>query len=261
MSTVAPAPRPIVVLKVGTSSLVDTSTGRVQVSAIARIVEVSSALTARGYSVILVSSGAVGLGCVRLGLKERPTSIAGKQAAAAVGQLKLMSLYDDFFGVLGHGVAQILLTYDNFGAREQYLNARNALLELPESLGALQRLYQGPAHCTLALSALGPLVALIGALSQEEDSYDAGPAARAAAGALAGLLEAERSGGAGAAAEAPPTARAELLARRQAIATASARAARQAAGTPAAGAAAAPVRVEHAPHLESVDDERQEVGH
>jgi len=72
----------------------------------------------------------VGLGCVRLGLSERPTSIAGKQAAAAVGQGKLMGLWDDFFSVLGHAVAQVLLTYENFGDRNQYTNARNAFLEL-----------------------------------------------------------------------------------------------------------------------------------
>ena len=122
--------RPIVVIKVGTSSLVDTVSGRVQVVSLARIAEAAARLSSRGYSVIIVSSGAVGLGCVRLGLREKPTTIAGKQAAAAVGQLKLLSLYDDFFGVLGHTVAQVLLTYDNFGDRTQYHNARAAFLEL-----------------------------------------------------------------------------------------------------------------------------------
>jgi glutamate 5-kinase len=122
--------RPIIVIKVGTSSLVDTSTRRVQVSSIARVAEAASLLASSGLRPIIVSSGAVGLGCVRLGLAERPTSIAGKQAAAAVGQLKLMSLYDDFFGVLGLTVAQVLLTHDNFGDRTQHRNARNAFLEL-----------------------------------------------------------------------------------------------------------------------------------
>lgn len=130
------AARPIVVIKVGTSSLVDTASGRVQVVSLARVAEASSRLRARGYDVIVVSSGAVGLGCVRLGLRERPASIAGKQAAAAVGQLKLLSLYDDVFSVLGHAVAQVLLTYDNFGDRTQYDNARAAFLELLR-LGAI----------------------------------------------------------------------------------------------------------------------------
>ena len=122
--------RPIIVIKVGTSSLVVPGSGVVAVSALARLAEASLRLRAKGYDVILVSSGAVGLGCSRLGLRERPTSIAGKQAAAAVGQVRLMSLYDDVFSVLGAAVGQVLLTYDAFGDRQQYLNARNTFVEL-----------------------------------------------------------------------------------------------------------------------------------
>lgn len=149
--------------------MVDTATRKVQVSSIARVAEVSSILISKGFRPIIVSSGAVGLGCARLGLLERPTHVAGKQAAAAVGQGKLMSvsplfapffpfffspstfsqrslthshkkipprttlraqLYDDIFSVLGHVVAQVLLTYDNFGDRMQYTNAKHAFLEL-----------------------------------------------------------------------------------------------------------------------------------
>lgn len=122
--------RPTVVIKVGTSSLVDTKTGIVQLSAVSRVAETCSRLIAASYHVIIVTSGAVGLGCARLGMKERPTHIAGKQAAAAAGQLRLMSLYDNLFSVLGYTVAQVLLTYDTFGDRTQYLNARNTFLEL-----------------------------------------------------------------------------------------------------------------------------------
>lgn len=121
--------KPTIVIKVGTSSLVDTKTGTVQVSAIARLTEVTSKLL-QNYHVVIVTSGAVGLGCSRLGLTTKPSHIAGKQAAAAIGQLRLMSLYDDFFSVLGHKIAQVLLTYDTFGDRTQYLNARNTFLEL-----------------------------------------------------------------------------------------------------------------------------------
>ena len=85
-------PGDIVVIKVGTSSLVDTATRKVQVSSIARVAEVSSILISKGFRPIIVSSGAVGLGCARLGLLERPAHVAGKQAAAAVGQGKLMSV-------------------------------------------------------------------------------------------------------------------------------------------------------------------------
>jgi glutamate 5-kinase len=120
----------IVVIKIGTSSLVDPVSRQTQVSVIARVAETATRLIALGYKVIIVSSGAVGLGVTRLGLKERPTTIAGKQAAAAVGQVRLMNLYDDVFSVLGHRVAQVLLTYETFGERTQYLNARNTFLEL-----------------------------------------------------------------------------------------------------------------------------------
>lgn len=126
----------VVVIKVGTSSLVDPVTRQTQVSAIARVAETATRLISLGFKVIIVSSGAVGLGVTRLGLKERPTSIAGKQAAAAVGQVRLMNLYDDVFSVLGHRVAQVLLTYETFGERTQYLNARNTFLELLR-LGAI----------------------------------------------------------------------------------------------------------------------------
>lgn len=122
--------RPVVVLKVGTSSLIDVKSGAVRISSIARIVETAVALDAYGYRVVIVSSGAVGLGCARLGLTEKPTTIARKQAAAAVGQVRLMTHYDDLFAVLGHRCAQVLLTYDTFGERTQYLNARNTFLEL-----------------------------------------------------------------------------------------------------------------------------------
>jgi glutamate 5-kinase len=122
--------KPIVVLKVGTSSVVDPTNQNVKVSALARLAEASVRLMESGCSVILVSSGAVGLGCARLGLKEKPTTIAGKQAAAAVGQVRLMSLYDDVFSILHHRCAQVLLTYDTFGERMQYLNARNTFFEL-----------------------------------------------------------------------------------------------------------------------------------
>lgn len=121
--------RPTVVLKIGTSSIVSAG-GTVQVSALARLAEVTVRLFASDYNVIIVSSGAVGLGCARLGLKDRPTTVAGKQAAAAVGQVRLMTMYDDTFSILGRPCAQVLLTYDSFGERNQYLNARNTLLEL-----------------------------------------------------------------------------------------------------------------------------------
>jgi len=122
----------VVVLKVGTSSVIDVATQRVKVSSLARVAETIVRLQAAGHRVVLVSSGAVGMGCARMGRKEKPTTLAGKQAAAAVGQSRLMSLWDDLFSVLGIRVAQVLLTYDTFGERNQYTNARNTFLELLE---------------------------------------------------------------------------------------------------------------------------------
>lgn len=87
------------VLKIGTSSLTNPDTGHLALATIASLVEVLSQLRQVGNQVILVSSGAVGIGCARLGLAERPKAIALKQAVAAVGQGRLMRIYDDFFTV------------------------------------------------------------------------------------------------------------------------------------------------------------------
>ncbi len=84
------------VVKIGTSSLTQLSNGNLALSTIATLVEVLSELRQQGHRVVLVSSGAVGVGCARLGLRERPQSIALKQAVAAVGQGRLIRVYDDF---------------------------------------------------------------------------------------------------------------------------------------------------------------------
>uniref|UniRef100_A0A061QL43 Glutamate 5-kinase n=1 Tax=Tetraselmis sp. GSL018 TaxID=582737 RepID=A0A061QL43_9CHLO len=122
--------KPTVVIKVGTSSLVAADNTSLSLGNIARLCEVSRDLHRRGFSVVLVSSGAVGVGCQRLRLGSRPQNLAAKQALAAVGQLHLMRYYDDMFGALGLSCAQVLLTLDNFASRSQYLNARNTFEEL-----------------------------------------------------------------------------------------------------------------------------------
>ncbi len=83
-----------------------------------------------GRQVVLVSSGAVALGRERLGLTERPKSIALLQAAAAAGQSLLMRTYEDAFEPLGIRVAQVLLTHDAVSDRRRYLHARRAINEL-----------------------------------------------------------------------------------------------------------------------------------
>lgn len=100
---------------------------------IAQLVEVLCHCQRRGDRVVLVSSGAVGVGAVRLGLTERPQQLAQKQAVAAVGQGHLMRMYDDLFSVLRQPIAQILVTRQNFVDRQSYLNIYNtfqALFEL-----------------------------------------------------------------------------------------------------------------------------------
>ncbi|MCL1469754.1 glutamate 5-kinase [Argonema antarcticum] len=119
-----------IVVKIGTSSLTDPSTGNLALSTIASLIETLSYLRTLGHRVVLVSSGAVGVGCARLGLRERPRSMALKQAVAAVGQGRLMRIYDDLFTSLQQPIAQVLLTRSDLMQRSRYLNAYNTFQEL-----------------------------------------------------------------------------------------------------------------------------------
>ena len=121
------------VIKIGTSSLTRSQTSQLALSTIATLVETLCDLRRQGNRVILVSSGAVGVGCARLGLSERPRAIALKQAVAAVGQGRLIRVYDDLFNTLQQPIAQVLLTRSDLVQRSRYLNVYNtfeALLEL-----------------------------------------------------------------------------------------------------------------------------------
>ncbi|KFM28197.1 Glutamate 5-kinase [Auxenochlorella protothecoides] len=115
-----------VVIKVGTSSLIRASTKSLNLSSLASLVETCRDLHNLGFNVIVVSSGAVAVGCQRLGLSTRPRELAKKQALAAIGQIHLMRYYDDLFTALG----LVLLTLDNLATRSQYINARNTFHEL-----------------------------------------------------------------------------------------------------------------------------------
>ena len=122
-----------IVIKIGTSSLTQGQTGQLALSTIASLVETLSQLKRLGHRVVLVSSGAVGVGCARLGIQERPKKIATKQAIAAVGQGRLMRIYDDLFSSLEQPIAQILLTRRELIERSCYVNINNtfqALFEL-----------------------------------------------------------------------------------------------------------------------------------
>lgn len=110
-----------IVVKVGTSSLTYPN-GKLNIGCIEKLVRVISDLQNRGYQMVLVSSGAVGVGAAKLGWRERPRDIRMKQAAAAVGQCELMHIYDKMFLEYGVKSAQILLTRENITNEEQRAN-------------------------------------------------------------------------------------------------------------------------------------------
>ncbi|WP_378953169.1 glutamate 5-kinase [Pelosinus sp. sgz500959] len=118
-----------VVVKVGTSTLTH-STGKLNLWRIEKLVRELADLANQGKEMILVTSGAVGAGMDFLGLKERPKTIPEKQAAAAVGQGRLMHTYEKFFSEHGQVVAQVLLTREDSVKRTRYTNCRNTLLTL-----------------------------------------------------------------------------------------------------------------------------------
>lgn len=126
-ATIASAKR--LVVKVGTSTLTH-HTGKLNFFRIEKLVRELSDLANQGKQVILVSSGAVGAGLERLGLKERPKTIPEKQAAAAVGQGILMHTYEKLFREYGQTVAQVLLTREDSVKHKRYINSRNTLLTL-----------------------------------------------------------------------------------------------------------------------------------
>ncbi len=120
------------IVKVGTSTLLRQG-GGVNFREMDLLARVLSDLKNMGHEVILVSSGAIGVGAGKLGLRERPRELRFKQAAAAVGQCELMHLYDKFFGEYGQSVAQILLTDEDVEdpVRSEHLSGTfEALLEM-----------------------------------------------------------------------------------------------------------------------------------
>lgn len=123
------------VVKIGSALLTDNGAGLAR-SAMQDWVAQIAALRAQGVDVILVSSGAVAEGMSRLGLKQRPTTIHGLQAAAAVGQMGLVQAWESGFAQHGLHTAQVLITHDDLSDRKRYLNARSALMALL-SLGVI----------------------------------------------------------------------------------------------------------------------------
>ena len=124
-----------IVVKVGTSTLAH-ATGQLNIRHVQTLVRVLSDLKNAGHQLILVSSGAIGMGVGKLLLPGRPSDMATKQAAAAVGQCELMYTYDKLFGEYNHTVAQLLVTGEDIQDEKRHRNFETTLNRLLE-LGAL----------------------------------------------------------------------------------------------------------------------------
>ena len=159
MSTVSEEPRRIiqearrVVIKLGTAVLMREDGGPA-LSRFYSFIEAIADLKRAGREVLLVSSGAVGLGAQQLNLTRRPQLLPLKQACAAIGQGRLMALYAEGFDRLGVTAAQVLLTEEDFSNRQRYLNLRGTLGKLLE-LGVLPIINENDTVATAELEAEG----------------------------------------------------------------------------------------------------------
>ncbi len=120
-----------IVVKIGTSTLTH-ATGHLNIRRVAELCQVISDIKNAGNEIILVSSGAIGMGVGKLGLRQRPTDMPTKQAAASVGQCELMYTYDKLFGEYHHTVAQLLITGEDVASETRHANFSNTLNRLLE---------------------------------------------------------------------------------------------------------------------------------
>ena len=173
-----------IVVKVGTSTLAH-ATGHLNIRHVEELVKVLSDLKNAGHEMILVSSGAIGMGVGKLNLPGKPSDMPTKQAAAAVGQCELMYTYDRLFGEYNHTVAQILLTGEDIDHEDRRQNFENTMFRLLE-LGALPIINENDTIATAEIKVgdndtLGGIVAccvkadLLVLLSDIEGLYTADP--------------------------------------------------------------------------------------
>ena len=120
-----------IVVKVGTSTLT-YETGKTNIRRMVKLCSVLADLHNAGLDVVLVTSGAIGVGVGKLGLDEKPQDIPGRQAAACVGQTELMFMYDKFFSEYGQKIGQLLVTKSDFEQPERRENLSNAFQKLFE---------------------------------------------------------------------------------------------------------------------------------
>ncbi len=173
-----------IVVKVGTSTLTHP-TGHLDIRHVETLCKVLSDVKNAGHELVLVSSGAIGMGVGKLNLRERPSDMATKQAAAAVGQCELMYIYDQLFGTYNHTIAQILLTGEDLRDPVRHRNFSNTVGRLIE-LRTLPVINENDTVSTVEIGVgdndtLGALVAVsVGAdmliiLSDIEGLYTADP--------------------------------------------------------------------------------------
>ncbi len=173
-----------IVVKVGTSTLA-YATGRLNIRHVEELVKTLSDLKNAGHELILVSSGAIGMGVGKLNLPGKPSDMPTKQAAAAVGQCELMYTYDRLFSQFNHTVAQLLLTGEDIDHEDRRHNFENTLRRLLE-LGVLPIVNENDTVATAEISVgdndtLGAVVAcsaqaeLLVLLSDIEGLYTADP--------------------------------------------------------------------------------------
>ena len=153
-----------IVVKLGTNVIMRPD-GKVALGLLCGLVEGIAVLREAGIEVLVVSSGAVGLGAERLALPGRPRNLAEVQACAAVGQSRLMALYDDAFDRLGCRIAQVLLTEDDFRDPVRHANLR-ATLDALLSLGVIPIVNENDTVSTLELDR--PLTPATSAAPQRE---------------------------------------------------------------------------------------------
>ena len=121
-----------ITVKVGTSTLTH-KTGRLNIRRVEELCKVLSDVKNAGHDIVLVSSGAIGMGVGKLNMADKPQDMPTKQAAAAVGQCELMYVYDNLFQEYNHTVGQILITGEDLAdsvRHENFTNTLNRLLEL-----------------------------------------------------------------------------------------------------------------------------------
>ena len=135
-----------IVIKVGTSTLAHAG-GRLNIRRVELLCKILSDLKNAGHQLLLVTSGAIGMGVGKLGLPGRPADMPGKQACAAVGQCELMYVYDKLFSEYHHNVAQLLLTADDIKDPRRSVHVHDTLERLLD-FGALPIINENDAVAT-----------------------------------------------------------------------------------------------------------------